>query len=679
MKPNAFKYSVLTVGVIAAMGIAGTAHADNVSYDQADAFEVKNVATASYVVAGDTNNPQSARSNEVTISVSETGSFTLLATGGASATDDINEDIDVQPFVGATVAFTHTLSNDGNVSDTYTVSIENDSVNDDFNYDIAESVITYQKLDVDGNSIGNVITIANGETIELNPGESADITITAKVNEDRVIDDNGILIVKATSQYLASKGDNTAATNTDNAITIAPIYAITKSARTNLNTQIIDLNNDRAYVDYTITVQNEGNIDGSDVTITDALPDGLVAIQDGQNDYVAPTISTDGSSNTNTPGISTDGRTITVLGQNIAQGETITVTFRARAADNATVASDFVNYAVVEDDLDGDGIPDITDSTNDTVDNTYEKPGDPRGEDGDPDDGTVIPRNQNRELEITGSDEKDVPLQSTGNGYTYTITNKSVDLTEATQAGDVFFTITPQDDLTQIDVATVFVDTDGDGELDAGETVLAANNQDQYDLNDAVGATGLAPGASVNIGMLVNTNGSGSNDGQDSDIGKFEDYIITVEAQRVLDGTPAPSADTTTSKITMQGVDLFKFQAVASCDVTPTSIPDSQWSSETAANPLAASADQCAFYKLEATNTFPNTEVNSLVLSDELSNKLTYKNGSFSSETSINSTPASLIQSGQTVGGEFTTLVGQETGTIYFSATISQTGTNPAP
>ncbi|WP_300475308.1 hypothetical protein, partial [uncultured Psychrobacter sp.] len=97
MKPNAFKYSVLTVGVIAAMGIAGTANADDVTYSLDDAFAVKNIATATYNVTGN-NTQQTAESNEVTITVSETGAFSLIATVAAgSPGDGANEDIDVNP------------------------------------------------------------------------------------------------------------------------------------------------------------------------------------------------------------------------------------------------------------------------------------------------------------------------------------------------------------------------------------------------------------------------------------------------------------------------------------------------------------------------------------------------------------------------------------------------------
>ncbi|MGP4713171.1 MULTISPECIES: hypothetical protein [unclassified Psychrobacter] len=674
MKPNAFKYSVLTVGITAAMGIAGTASADTVTYNQEDAFEVKNVATATYNVAGDVNNPQTAESNEVTINVTETGAFSLVATltDGNQNADD-NADIDIEAPLSATVDFTHTLKNEGNVTDTYTIDLVNQA-NDNFDYDLDDTVITYQKIGADGDPVGGVVTINRGDSIELAPGESADITITAISDDNRVIDSNGILTVTATSQYLTGKGEPATATNIDNAITTAPIYAITKSANSNLNNNIIDLNNDNAYVDYTITVENEGTADGTDITITDALPNGLVAIQTGEPNYRAPTTS--GAGNTTAPVISSDGRTITASGVNVAQGQTVTITFRAKKSDGATDASDFTNYAVVTDDLDGDNIPDITDSTDDNVDNTFEDPNDPnnRGEDNN-DDATVTPSNQTRDLNITDAPDKEVPLQSTGNGYTYTISNDGTDVTEADAPDEVLFTVevTDSDDpRNAIDITTVFVDTNGNGILDNGETVLTPNGNGEYDLNDA-DTDGLAPGESVNIGVLVDTNGSGSNNGQDSDIGKNETITITVLPQGEVEGTPAPTDDISqSSKTTMQGIDLFKFQAAAACGTDPQSI--SNW---TTAN-VVATADQCAFYRLEATNTFTNTEVNTVTLSDVLASTLTYA-GDYVSDTSNNSAPATADISGQNVGGTFATLTGQEVGNIYFSATISQTGTNPAP
>jgi len=674
MKASLFKYSVLTVGIVTAMSAANAA--TNVSYNQQNAFLVKNVATATYNVTGNTTQ-QTAESNEVTINVTETGAFSLLATGGASPTDAINENININPQTGATVNFTHTLSNQGNVTDTYRIDLAN-AAGDDFNYDITNSVITYQKLDANNTPIGNQVTIANGGNIQLAAGESATIIVNAaaETNTPRTIDDAGILNVTATSTYLAGKGQPATASNIDTAVTVTPIYAITKSAQSNLGTKVIDLNNDNAYIDYTITIANQGTANGTAVTIVDALPNGLVAIRSGEANYLAPT-TTGGSSNV-TPAISTDGKTITVTGQDIAQNNTITIKFRAKKSDGATTSSTFVNYAVIRDDIDGDGIFDLVDSSGDnsdtgTTENTYEDPTRPNiGKDNNTA-ATVTPQNQSRDLNITNGINKEVALKSTANGYTYTISNDGTAIVEADTKGEVFFNVRPVTDITQITINQVFVDTNNNSVLDNGETVLTANAQNEYDLNDAVPA-GLAASQSVNIGVLVNTNGSGSNNGQDSDIEKSETLTVRVLPRTEVDGTPAPTDNiSTTSTTTMQGIDLFKFQAAAACGTAPNTIPDSRWVN----SDVIAQAGQCAYYKLEATNTFSNNSITNVALSDTLANALTYQ-GDFASRTSINSPAATSNVSGKTITGTFGALAAKETGTIYFSAKISQTGT-PTP
>jgi len=662
---------MLTVGIVTAMGTANAA--TSVTYNAENAFAVKNVATATYNVNGNTTQ-QTSRSNEVTINVTETGAFSLVATGGASPTDDINENIKINPQTGSTVDFTHTLNNDGNVTDSYKINLA-DAAGDDFNYNITNSTITYQILDANDDPVGTAVTIANGGSIRLAPGQSATLVVTAATDNPRVIGNKGILNVTATSSYLVDKGKAATATNTDTAVTMTPVYAITKSAQSNLGTKVIDLNNDNAYVDYTITVANQGTADGTAVNIIDALPNGLVAIQSGEANYVAPT--TTGASNNVTPVISADGKTITVTGQNIAQNSTITIKFRAKKAAGATTSSDFVNYAVVRDDTDGDGTFDLVDSSGDnsdagTTENNYEDPARPNlGKDNNTD-ATVTPQEQTRDINISQGLSKEVALQSTANGYTYTISNDGSNITEADATGEVFFTVRPVTDITQITVTTVFVDTNNNGVLDNGETVLTANGQNEYDLNTAVPA-GLAPDQSVNIGVLVDTNGSGSNDGKDSDIGKFETITVKVIPRTVVDGTPAPTDNiSTTSTTTMQGLDLFKFQAAADCGTAPSTITN--WVD----TEVVAQAGQCAYYKLEATNTFSDKTITGVTLTDTLADTLTYSDD-FVSTTSINSPTAVEGGSGQTITGTFSALAGKEVGNIYFSAKISQAGTNTTP
>ena len=95
MKPNVFKYSVLTVGIVAAMGSAGIANAAGPAPTTTDnVFSVVNQATASYTVAGNATE-QTATSNKVTVKVSETASFTLGTSNG-----DVNEDSKINPQAG---------------------------------------------------------------------------------------------------------------------------------------------------------------------------------------------------------------------------------------------------------------------------------------------------------------------------------------------------------------------------------------------------------------------------------------------------------------------------------------------------------------------------------------------------------------------------------------------------
>ncbi len=674
MKPNAFKYSVLTVGVIAAMGIAGTANAAAPDSGAADSeFDVVNIASASYLVEGN-DTPQEAESNPVTVTVSENSSFTLVANSAdGQQGDDQNVDLDINPQSGESVDFIHTLTNNGNVSDTYTIDIDNitnGTGDDTFDYD--NFTISYVKD-------GNTVTINSGDTIELAPGESVEFTITATSNTQRVVGEEGFITVTASSQYLEAKnpGDDAkfTASNTDNAVTVTPIYAIVKSANTNLNNNTFDTNNPNAFVDYTITVKNEGNADGTAVTITDVLPAGLIAITDtSAPNYSAPSTTTTGSSTNVTPSISADGKTVTVTGQDIAVGEEITVTFRVKNDPANSIASSGTsidNFAIVEDDVNGDGTFDLVDSSSDgnegTTENNYENPNQPTvGVDND-DNATIITSNQDRKITITPGDDKEVALVSTGNVYTYTITNEGTDVTEADEAGEVLFTVLPETDSNVIDIERVFVDANNDGVFNQadGDILLDEVNNvtGQYDLNQAA-PTGLEPDEEVTISVEVSSNGQGSNaTNGTNNIGDFETIDITVLPQTEVDQTPAPDSVETSSTTTLQGIDLFKFQAVDECSVAVTSITN--WSSPTANIVGTAEPGQCIFYKLEATNTFNSTNINDIVLSDTLASEVTYRSDFTATPAATDQSAAPLVQ------GEFDTLNAGQTGIIKFSVSTS--------
>ena len=686
MKPNLFNHTLLAVGVAAALGVSSTAMAASPStggFENPDVFAVSNVASATYKVTGN-DTPQEAESNTVTVKVTESAWFSLTATSNdATQNDDLNENRDILPTENAVPnEFTHKLENTGNVKDTYTITLDNvdEGGVKGFDYNITEAdIITYQVKNAAGADIGSPVKISSGDTITLEAGQYADITINAKANGERYIGQNGALTVTADSTYLDGAGQPSTALNTDNAIVKTPTYAITKSATTNLGDKNLDFKNENAWADYTITVKNDGTAKGTDVTIVDALPAGLIAILPSEANYVAPKVN--GTASTGI--VSTDGKTITVEGQDIEIGATTTITFRAKADASLTQdeagawkdTSNFVNFAVVTDDVDGDGTIDITDSSGDdtdpnTTENTFEDPNNPdkHGKD-DNTNATVSPSAQKRDITISEGTNKEVALKSEGNIYDYVITNKGTDITEADAPDEVYFTVAPETDNPAVTIDRVFVDVNGDGVYDAGDTLLKADDTTgNYDLNDAVKG-GLAPDESVNIKVEVSTNGTSITDGKD-DINKTEKMIITILPQTTVNGTPAPTTIPTNSTTTMRGVSLSKYQAIAECGTAVTAIADGDWKkAETKGAP-----GQCIFYKLEATNTFSadsGVNVTGLILSDDLNTNVTYQDNVAAAPSQGSNTSETTASK---VIGKFTTLAPQSVATVKFSAKITQEG-----
>ena len=686
MKSNLFKYSVLTVGVVAAMGVAHAATPTIVGNGNTGSFSVANQAEATYTVAGN-GATQTATSNTVTITVNEQSTFELIAD---------NVDKPINPKAASAVSFAHTLTNKGNVNDSYILSLANATNGnatgqDDFDY--TGYVVTYVK-----NGVTTNLTIGtNGRAITaiaLAPNEVATITIVATAATARNIDKNGILTVSAESAYLKAKPANTdpktyTASNVDNAKTVAPLYAIKKSATTNLGTRNLDLNNTDAYVDYTITIKNEGNLGGKAVTIEDAMPNGLTLVPFATT---APTIKRGTTAISVTPTLANN--TITFAGIDIAINETITVTFRAKKATGATSADNsFVNYAVVKDDTANDAnanAPDITDRSDDETETTYENKVTGNAYLGKDDNtkATVTTSNQTRAIAITTGVNKEVALSTSGaavgNTYSYTITNNGTDITEAATPGSVLFSVKPTatgttgvTDNTKIEIARVFVDANGDGVFTPGETVLTGTRIDEtseytYDLNAAKTA-GFAPGTAnaIKIGVEVVTTGSNSNAGGvgTSDIGKYETMTLSVLPQGAVNQTPAPANATTTSKTTMQGINLVKYQIAADCGTTIPADNATTWSTAAA----TATAGQCVFYRLEATNTFNDTTktISDVVITDNLATTLAYQSATFAA------TPTTTDQTvGQKVKATFATLAPAAKVNVKFSAKPSQSGTN---
>ena len=124
MKSNTFNYSLLAVGVATLMGLSTGANAapsltptpTESGNAGTNSKTIKNFATASYNVGGQTQEP--VKSNEVTVNINEVISFSLTANNLDDAqSDDKNLNSTVVPE--GFVTFKHTLTNTGNLDDTY--------------------------------------------------------------------------------------------------------------------------------------------------------------------------------------------------------------------------------------------------------------------------------------------------------------------------------------------------------------------------------------------------------------------------------------------------------------------------------------------------------------------------------------------------------------------------------
>ncbi|MGP9556476.1 hypothetical protein [Psychrobacter sp. AOP7-A1-24] len=625
MKSNTFNYSLLAVGVAAVMGISTSAMAETKTAE--DAVIINNIAKASYSVDGVAQNE--VESNEVTVNVSETGSFSLVAQNedGGAPNDDINTGLEVVPT--GVAQFTHRLENLGNLTDTYTMALTN-KTDDTKNFDLAATKVTYVVYKDDGAVVSTFTDITGTDftntDIVLEKDEYAIITIDGKT-AGNVGGDTQNLTLTAKSTYLANQGGAPAdaiATNTDESITKLPVFSIVKSV-----SQTLDLNNVDATAEYTITVKNDKTAayaaDAVGIKIVDNLPEGLKLVTDS---LTAASITTTGSATKGTiaqnnkgigSGSTIDGFEIT--GVDLPLGETITIKFKVQQDTTETLAKSTINHVSVEAPLGGGSnvtIIDSTDGTNgDENTNTYY----PSGADTENENGTApttpggdstqpLTSNQ-RALTLTGPTTKEVPNTSTAatQAVHQTVITNTGRETEGANAGELKFKIEDGGNNDKVEPAktgniTLVYDKDGDSTTttDITTKTLPYNESGEYDVNAAFPA-GIAPKGTVTITYNVVSTAA--------ETGTSETTKVTL----IPGGTdspvaPAPVVDTTNVK----GVDLVKSQALdATCSGN---VADSAFGSED----LEAEPGQCVVYKIVATNTFSSRPVTNLVISDLLSN-----------------------------------------------------------
>ena len=654
MKKFDFNPNVLTAGVALALGlVSGSANASTTTNQSSTAGTISNTAEATYSVDG-VAQPK-VTSNAVVVNTSEVANFTLVATQGDSATDDKNEAQVATP--GQATTFTNTLTNTGNLSDTYTLNITQNNEgtittgNQDYQF-TSPTAITYVIKNEGGSTPtaaqlaagqAQTGTVASGSSISLLPGQYAELSYNVTTPSTQVGGQSGVGTLTATSTRITSGGT---LINENQAIVKLPVFAITKTA-TNTN---LDLNTANPSIDYSITVKNDGTAtyaaDAVGVLIQDKLPIGL-SVDNGTPITVSSTdVST---TNGSAPQILTSGtqQIIAISGVDLKVGETMTITFKA-LVNKATVdktkplvnnADVYDNYGTTTPTAGDNPTSDIKDSTATSDPTNTHVPNDPTGTGTGGDSSTPVSFSD-RGLTLTGSTTVELPPTSaTPATYTETITN-----TGNNPESGLTFTITnpsTSDNITPSNV--VYTAPDGT------KTTLTPNGSGVYTIPGSIGS-----GQIGTITYDVATNGAA--------VSSSETNTITLIPATVA-GTTTPTVAPVTNTTNVEGMKLVKTQAIdANCDGTAEGT-----FVDTA---ISGTPGQCVVYRITATNSMTTKALNNVVISDLASQwnaKATYVVGSIKDSASGTTTAP-----GATAISSPLTIAANGSGWLQFAIKINQ-------
>ncbi|MBP3944947.1 beta strand repeat-containing protein [Psychrobacter sp. K31L] len=699
MKPNSFKYSVLAVGVVAAMGISTGANAatpNTTGGVSAGAAAINNVATANYSVAGIAQ--PNVTSNIVTVNVSETANFALVSTvDDGSIGDDTAINQTATPDGKTT--FTHTLTNTGNVTDTYTVNTTgNDSplVTASPDYPLGTAPVTFTIVQANGTALtpaqatalngqAQTGTIANGGTIKLQPGTRANLSYEAATPAARNGNDKGVGTLTATSTFFtANLPANATLVNENQTIVRLPTFKIAKAA-----TSTVDLTAATPQITYSIVVTNPTtsySADATDIVIRDVLPAGLSLPSGAASD-----VTVTGGAGTAT--ISTVGtrQAINVAVVNLAVGASRTITFTVNVDKTKYTAanSSVTNNVEVYDKFVGAVSPliaapvlgtdyDILDSTNNAIDVTRVPAAADQANGAGVDSAGVT--NFTRRAVVLGAPlTREIAPASGTDGQvtqTNTITNNGQD-NEGTNTNPLTFTIAdgglnPAVRPVTGPISVTYTPPNGGAPvtITLQPTVADGNT---YTLNSTTLPTaqfpnGIAPGGVLAINYKVSS-GNVTTPATAADaaaVGSTETTIVTLTPA----GTNPPAATSVTDTTDVRGLTLVKAQSL---DTTCSGTVAAGTFVQTA---IDAAPDQCVIYRIQATNTSSAAlgfNLTGVTISDLLSNfsagaDLVTNSPATSATTS--STAGTAITSADAVLGSNYTLVPQGVGTLTFKIKI---------
>ena len=338
--------------------------------------EIRNLATVSYEDSA--GNSFTAQSNEAIVTVAQVYSASINST-----------DTSVAASPGQPVDISYTLENTGNGPDTYDLSAIDGIVGGD---DIdADSIVIFADLNNNGQADAGEPAITD---LTLTAGEIASIVVRAEVPSDALAGEE--LGVTLTAQAQEGTGSAVAASVSDLTAnqgpdgldgTVESLITVTGDAVVGATKNSVH-NSAAAQIDYTITIQNNGNADALNVVLQDAIPantnfvagsavasglitsnsDILPAFGVGVLDETADGIDYNNDGDT----LDTlDGLTATdaVLPANATVTVSYTVSYDPALVSGGTVIS---NIAYITADVDGDGVADApisTNQVNDTIGN----------------------------------------------------------------------------------------------------------------------------------------------------------------------------------------------------------------------------------------------------------------------------------------------------------------------
>ena len=611
MKSNLFKYSVLSVGIVSAMGITGIAIAAETSVGSTPT--ITNVATATYSV-GNVLQTEVA-SNPVKVNITQSAAFNLTADNAdGDKTDDYNKSIVVTPK--GRVSFSHTLTNSGNIDDTYTMSLAQGGTipgittqnASDYDLDLTNvTYIIYDKVNKQLSSTTVTGTEFQNKVISLPAGGKADITISAKTR-DNVGGELQNLTLEASSTFITTADSAKAKLkNINNSTTKVPVFKITSRTGSTL-----DLNDSSDIVTYTVTVLNDGSAayasDATAITVIDNLPAGL-RLASSPNLSVSNGASIVAGTNGAGQGGANDSILVTNL--NLKVGETATIKFDVqRDSDELTaIVKGVVNHAVVKLDLTTTDSGEVYDTTDPDDNNQNTGIYYPAADDSEIINGTAngaaiggdstspLIANQ-RAFDISGATSKEIPTTTSATTlvtHSAIITNTGKEI-EGNEPGEIKFTIKPEAN-NKVTVVTGSVelvyDPDNNPATPNFTYTIQRDGNNDNDLTNALpkdGApawTGMAPGSTVTINYKTESKGAV--------LGTTENINITL----VSGGTDAPTVVTpiVTNRTEVKGLILNKQQALnEGCQENATL--------SFGLGPLNAKPSDCIVYKISAFNNF---------------------------------------------------------------------------